>query len=105
MSKPADPAKWLKSAAHLRGLGHGVAEAEFAPMFERLALRLEQNGIAKAEAEMQAAETAQQAGGEDAAAQDEARGQTGGELNTSTRSQNHDDETLSRPESQGRARA
>ena len=104
MPKTADPTKWLKSAAHLRGLGHGVAKAELAPMFERLALRLEQIGIAKAEAEMQAAETAQQAGGEDAAAQDEARGQTGGELNTSTRSQNHDDETLSRPESQGRAR-
>ena len=104
MSKPADPTKWLKSAAHLRGLGHGVAVAEFAPMFERLALRLEQIGIAKAEAEMQAAETAQNVGGDDVAAQDETRGQTGGKLNTSTRSQNHDEEILSRPERQGRAR-
>jgi len=105
MSKPADPTKWLESAAHLRGLGHGVADAEFAPMFERLALRLEQIGIAKAEAEMQAAETAQQAVGKDVAAQDETRGQTGGELNTSTRSQNHEEQTHARPESQGRARA
>lgn len=52
MSKPADPTKWLESAAHLRGLGHGAADAEYAPMFERLALRLEQIGIAKAEAEI-----------------------------------------------------
>lgn len=100
MSKPADPTKWLESAAHLRGLGHDAADAEFAPMFERLALRLEQIGMAKAEADMQAAEAAKHT-----AAHVETRGQTGGELNTSTRSQNHEQQTLSQPESQRRARA
>jgi hypothetical protein len=55
--KASDPTKWLERAAHIRGLGRGVNDGRIAPMFERLAARLEEIGIAKAEAEMRAKET------------------------------------------------
>lgn len=56
MAKASDPTKWLERAAHIRGLGRGVHDQRMAPMFERLAARLEEIGMAKAEAEMKAEE-------------------------------------------------
>lgn len=108
MSKPADPTRWLESAAQIRGLGHDVRDAAHAPMFERLAARLEEIGIAKAAAELEAAERAKETkreGDEKAAQPSAPRGQTGGELNTSTRSHDDEHQTFDPVESQERTGA
>lgn len=99
--RPSDPMMWLERAAHIRGLGRGVHDRRIAPMFERLAARLEEIGIAKAEAETRARETRE----DDEAAPVAAswrRGKSGGELNMSTRSEHDDHEKAPRLEEQGR---
>ncbi len=95
--KSSDPTKWLERAAHIRGLGRGVRDRRIAPMFERLAARLEEIGIAKAEAEMRARETQMETM--------RRRGTSGGELNMSTRSKSDDHEKAPRLEEQGRRRS
>jgi hypothetical protein len=102
VGKAADPTKWLDRAAHIRGLGRGVHDRHIAPMFERLAARLEEIGIAKAEAEMRAKE--RRDGDEAASMAPRRRGISGGELNMSTRSEKDDHEKAPGLEEQGRRR-
>ena len=89
MAKSSDPMQWLARAAHIRRLGRGVSDRHVAPMFEKLAARLEEIAMAKAEAELSAYERKR----DHEAAPDRAsrrRGISGGELNTSTRSDEYD---------------
>jgi len=81
-----------------------------APMFEKLAERLEAIGIAKAEADLKATETSQTKGIKGtnettaAARAPRRRGKSGGELNGSTRSQNDEQEIPRGPQDQKRTR-
>lgn len=96
-AKASDPTKWLERAAHIRGLGRGVHDPGLAPMFERLAARLEEIGIAKAEAEIRARENLPENLGDHGAARVMAprrQGKSGGELNASTRSDQDDQEKV-----------
>jgi hypothetical protein len=72
----SDPTKWLERAAHIRGLGRGVNDQRMAPMFEKLAARLEELAIAKAEEQMKAKEGKD---GPEAARAPRRRGKSGGE--------------------------
>ena len=99
----ADGTKWFDRAAHIRGLGRGVRDGQIAPMFERLAARLEELGIARAEADMKAKERSE---AETAALMaPRRRGTSGGELNMSTRSETDDHEKAPRREAHGRERS
>ena len=95
----SDPTKWLERAAHIRGLGRGVQDRRMAPMFEKLAARLEELAIAKAEDEMKAKE--RNAPKDD---QPQRRGKSGGNLDGSTRSDNDEHETPRRPDRRTRPR-
>lgn len=104
----SDPTKWLERAAHIRGLGRGVNDQRMAPMFEKLATRLEAIAIAKAEEQMKAKEGS----GNTETPRDKAvrrRGKSGGEANTSTRSDEYvEDKTPKaerRPDRRSRARS
>jgi hypothetical protein len=105
----SDPTKWLERAAHIRGLGRGVRDRRMAPMFEKLAARLEEIAIAKAEAEMQVTEANGAKGTEEAApaartAGPQRRGKSGGKLDVSTRSDIDEHETPRRPDRRTRPR-
>jgi hypothetical protein len=110
MAKSSDPTKWLERAAHIRGLGRGVQDERMAPMFEKLAARLEAIGIAKAEADLKASEMGQTRGTKGtseipaAARAPRRRGKSGGEMNGSTRSLNDEQETPRDPQDQKRTR-
>jgi hypothetical protein len=98
-----DPTLWLERAAHIRGLGRGVRDRRIAPMFEKLAARLEELAIAKAEAQMKRKE-----GVDDHEAKtplkSQRRGKSGGKLDGSTRSENDEHETPRRIERRTRPR-
>jgi len=89
MARSSDPVKWLERAAHIRGLGRGVRDRSIAPMFEKLAARLEELAIAKAEAELSAYERKRDQEAAPVGAL-QRRGISGGELNISTRSDEYD---------------
>jgi len=100
----SDPTLWLERAAHIRGLGRGVHDGRMAPMFEKLAARLEELAIAKAEAQLRRREGTDEDHEAALSIAPQGRGKSGGKFDVSTRSENDAYETPGRTDRKPRPR-